>query len=127
DRLDYSAGMDVGLFPKKLSAVADFVGQRFFYAPRVSQAASTAYPAPFDSSVGVRNGSYGVDNASVGLKWNPAGHLILSANALIRLDSGGLRPARFVPLAGISYRFYKTNDFCEPCGLACFFLPLFGC
>jgi len=105
DSLDYSAGMDVGLFPKKLSAVADFVGQRFFNAPRVTQAASTAYPAPFDSSVGVRNGSYSVDNASVGLKWNPAGHLIISANALIRLDSGGLRPARVVPLAGISYRF----------------------
>jgi hypothetical protein len=107
DSLDYSAGVDIGLVPKKLSAVVDFVGQRYFNAPRVTPAAPTIYPSPFNSSVGVTNGSYDVDNAAVGLKWNPAGRLIISANALIRLDSAGLRPGRFVPLAGISYRFGK--------------------
>jgi hypothetical protein len=99
--------VDIGLVPKKLSAVVDFVGQRYFNAPRVTPAAPTIYPSPFNSSVGVTNGSYDVDNAAVGLKWNPAGRLIISANALIRLDSAGLRPGRFVPLAGISYRFGK--------------------
>jgi len=111
DSLDYSAGVDVGLVPKKLSAVVDFVGQRYFNAPRVTRpgpsTTGAVLPAgsPFTTSVGVSNASYNVDNAAIGLKWNPAGRLIISANALIRLDDGGLRPARFVPLAGISYRF----------------------
>jgi hypothetical protein len=48
-----------------------------------------------------------VDNLALGLKIKPIGHLIISANALIRLDDGGLRPNRFVPLVGISYSFGK--------------------
>jgi hypothetical protein len=112
DSLDYSGGVDVGLVPKKLSAVADIVGQRFFTAPRVTAPGPSVLPgvtlppgSPFATSVNVTNASYFLDNAAVGLKWDPVSHLIISANALIRLDSGGLRPARFVPLGGISYRF----------------------
>jgi hypothetical protein len=114
DSLDYSAGVDIGVV-KTLSFVADLVGQRFFNAPRVTPAAPAGElnpPIPGLpislgnlATVGLVNSSYNVDNLGLGLKWNPAGHLILSANALIRLDSGGLRPARVVPLAGISYRF----------------------
>lgn len=109
DSVEYSAGADVGIV-RKLSFVADFVGQRFFNAPRVTSA--TAVPTPqlgtaTSNSVGLTNGSYNVDNLGLGLKINPLGRLIISANALIRLDSGGLRPARFVPLVGISYRFGK--------------------
>ncbi len=112
DSLDYSGGLDIGLVPKKLSAVADLVGQRFFTAPRVTPPGPSILPgvslppgSPFATSVNVTNASYFLDNAAVGLKWDPVGHLIISANALIRLDSGGLRPARLVPLGGISYRF----------------------
>jgi len=127
DSLDYSAGMDIGVV-KRLSFVADLVGQRFFNAPRVTpprQAGQASPPiqgppifpggplTPLPSAlsqfptVGLVNSSYSADNLGLGLKWNPKGNLILSANALIRLDSGGLRPARFVPLVGISYRFGK--------------------
>jgi hypothetical protein len=114
DSIEYSAGADVGIV-KKLSLVADLVGQRFFNAPRITAAtpdtvavlATGQDPTGSYSSVSSTNGSYNVDNLGIGLKYNPAGHLILSANALIRLDDGGLRPARFVPLVGISYRFGK--------------------
>ncbi len=107
DSLNYSAGTDVGIV-KKLSLVADLVGQRYFNAPRVTAAAPVATPQlnpNSNPSVGVADGSYNLDNLGLGLKLNPFGHLILSANALIRLDTGGLRPARFVPLVGLSYRF----------------------
>ena len=112
DSLDYAAGADVGVV-KKLTVVGDFVGQHFFNAPKVTPAvpASSAniagLPSVFANSltVGVATGSINVDNLAVGLKVNPVGRLIVSANVLIRLDDGGLRPARFVPLAGISYRF----------------------
>jgi len=107
DIIEYSAGADIGVV-RKLSFVADLVGQRFFNAPRVTAAAQVPTPqlaTATGNSVGLTNGSYNMDNLGIGLKFNPVGHLILSANALIRLDSGGLRPDRFVPLVGVSYRF----------------------
>jgi hypothetical protein len=128
DSLNYSAGADIGI-AKRLTFVADFVGQHYFNAPRVTSAvpANSAKPsipgiptpnplsissvAAFNTffgnapTVGVATGAINVDNVALGLKWNPAGRLILSANALIRLDSGSLRPDRFVPLVGVSYRF----------------------
>ncbi len=120
--LDYSAGVDIGLLTRKrkLSVVADLVGQRYFNAPRVLAPVpinsitggpfkcSTVPPAGQQCSgdtVQVARGPYSVDNLSAGLKFNPMRSLIISANALIRLDSGGLRPARVVPLVGISYRY----------------------
>ena len=128
DSLDYSAGADVGIV-KRLTFVGDFVGQHYFNAPRVTPPISAGGNVPgipncsgvttgpcavpnfpqFSASqtVGVTTGSFNLDNVALGLKVNPVGKLILSANVLIRLDDGGLRPARFVPLAGISYRFGK--------------------
>jgi hypothetical protein len=125
DSLDYSAGLDVGILRgrRKVSLVADLVGQRYFNAPRIVSpakvpscpintngasiclAANPQLGSVQPSTVAIGESSYSLDNFSIGIKFNPAGNLILSANALIRLDSGGLRPARVVPLAGISYRF----------------------
>ncbi len=112
DSFDYSAGADIGV-AKKVTLVADFVGQHYFNAPRVtkavpaSQANIPGLPDAFSTNltVGVDTSSINVDNVALGIKFNPAGRLIVSANALIRLDSGGLRPDRFVPLVGLSYRF----------------------
>jgi len=109
DDIEYSAGADIGIV-KKVSFVADLVGQRFFNAPRVLKATplsapNSTYLPSNATSIGVDNSSYNLDNLGIGLKVNPAGHLIISANALIRLDNNGLRPARFVPLVGLSYRF----------------------
>ena len=119
--LDYSAGADIGIV-KKLTLVADFVGQHYFNAPRVTKAVPAGTVLPFlpianptnstdiatfnnASTVGVNTSSLNIDNLALGLKFNPGGRLIISANALVRLDTGGLRPNRFVPLVGISYRF----------------------
>ncbi|MGB6475162.1 MAG: transporter [Candidatus Sulfotelmatobacter sp.] len=122
DSVDYSGGADFGIV-KRLTLVADFVGQHYFDSPRVtepvpaSSAGITGVPIPNPSNspsitsfnafktVQVANGGINVDNVAIGLKWNPVGKLIVSANALVRLDDGSLRPARFVPLLGLSYRF----------------------
>ncbi|HEY6338146.1 MAG TPA: transporter [Candidatus Sulfotelmatobacter sp.] len=124
DSVDYSGGADIGIV-KRLTVVADFVGQHYFNSPRVTQpvpASSVTPPIPgipipnpsnspsitsFNNfaTVQVSNSGINLDNLAMGLKWNPVGKLIISANALIRLDDGSLRPARFVPLVGLSYRF----------------------
>ena len=120
--INYSAGVDVGIL-RRLTAIADFIGQYYFNAPRVTKpgpASTAGIPnipinnlnndpnvAQFNSSptIGIATQDMAVDNLALGFKWNPAGRLILSANALVRLDNGGLRPSRFVPLVGVSYRF----------------------
>lgn len=121
--IDYSAGVDVGIV-RRLTAIADFIGQYYLDAPRVTKpvpasSAGISPLIPFSNSgndpniaqfnnsttIGIAAQNLAVDNLALGLKWNPAGKLILSANALIRLDDGGLRPSRFVPLVGVSYRF----------------------
>ena|SRR5579864_5286847 len=127
--LDYSAGADIGVIKKKLTIVADFIGQHYFSSPEIqspipaNQADPTlncsgstpptgcANPAfvTFTNRPTVRltTGGVNIDNASLGIKVKAYKNLLLSANALIRLDNGGLRPDRFVPLVGISYSFGK--------------------
>jgi hypothetical protein len=127
DTLDYSVGLDLGLVPRKLSVVADLVGQHYFNAPRVVGAqpvspsgtnCTTGVCVPDTSlitgplqgttlkSVAVTNADYNVENLSVGAKFSPKNGLIFSANALLKLNDAGLR-SKFVPLVGISYRFGK--------------------
>jgi hypothetical protein len=57
----------------------------------------------------IKNKSINQGKVAIGLKVNPIGKLILSANALIRLDNGSLRPDRFAPLVGLSYRFQNSG------------------
>jgi hypothetical protein len=107
----YALGADIG-FNKRLTMVADWVGQLFFNAPQVSTPRNL--PATVDNqpgsfpSVVLFNGSYNVNNLGVGVKANPVGHLLLTANVTIKLDNGGLR-AKVVPLAGISYSFSELG------------------
>lgn len=102
----YAVGVDAGL--KRVTVIADLLGQHFFDAAQVSTPRNI--PVTIDqnpttlSSVTPINGSYDVTSLSLGVKVNPVAQLLLSGNLLIKLNSGGLR-ATVVPLAGISYSF----------------------
>lgn len=103
----YAVGADIGA-SKRLTIVADLLGEHFFDAPQVSKSQSFATEVNNQqvsfSSVARVNGSYEVNNLSVGLKANPVGHLLISLNALVKLNDGGVR-ARVIPLVGLSYSF----------------------
>jgi hypothetical protein len=104
----YAGGADIGV-TKRLTVVADLLGEHFFDAPQISKPENVSAPVnnqqmAFTSVVRVPSASYEVDNLSLGLKVNPVGHLLLSANVLLKLNEGGVR-ARAVPLVGISYSF----------------------
>jgi hypothetical protein len=106
----YSGGADVGV-EKRFTLALDLVGERFRKAPFVTKttdtscetAPGTCPPISFNNIKFVTK-SFFDDNASVGLKLNPIGRLLLSANALIQLDDGGLR-SKVDPLLGVSYSF----------------------
>jgi hypothetical protein len=121
DSLSYSGGVDYSV-TRRLTLVGDFVGEHFFDTSTVvsAQLATSANvpglgPAcpntncnPLTgkvSTMGVRNNSsFDEDNLAVGIKVNPVGKLVISANVLIKLNDAGLR-ANYVPLVGISYKF----------------------
>jgi len=104
---NYAAGADMGV-TKRLTVVADWVGQLYFDAPQVSTPKNVAslvnnQPMSFPSVVLV-NGSYQVNSLAVGIKANPVKHLLVTANVTVKVGEGGLR-AKLVPLVGISYSF----------------------
>ena len=126
DSLVYTGGIDYSVM-RHVTLVGDFLGQHYFDAPAVTRAAlaSNAPGSPgfvlgigpscpntscnkltgTVSTVGVNNhSSFDEDNLAVGIKVNPFGRLLVSANVLIKLNDSGLR-ANYVPLVGISYKF----------------------
>ncbi|HVN17295.1 MAG TPA: hypothetical protein VMU05_00930 [Dongiaceae bacterium] len=104
----YTAGADIGV-TKRVTVVGDLLGQHFFSAPQISKpTALTAnvnnQSTSFTSVQAISSASYDVENLSIGFKANPIGNLLVSVNALVKLNDGGLR-ATVVPLVGISYSF----------------------
>jgi len=102
---EYSAGVDVAVV-KRLTVIADLLGQHFFNAPRITPAAPVSYTIPSGAvtSIGVQNGDYDADNLAIGLKLNVWKNLLFSGNIMFKLNEGGLRSVR-TPLLGLSYRF----------------------
>jgi len=101
----YSIGVDAGV-TKRVTLVADLLGQHFFNAPQITSARSISIPGQSGSfsSVEPITDAYGTNNIAIGTKINPVGHLLITANVLLKVDNGGLR-AKAVPMGGLSYSF----------------------
>ena len=116
DRFVYIVGADASI-AKRLTASFDIYGQRLFGVPQLFATTFTDFgkcsdinctsvtPGTAHPDVGVRPSTdYNITNASVGLKYRPFSHLVVTGNALIKLDASGLR-STVVPLVGVSYSF----------------------
>lgn len=95
----YSVGTEIGVLPS-LTLAVDLLGQQVFDAVRVRQ---TQQAAGFPN-LAFETASFGVSNGSLGFKYSLVNRLLLTANVLIAMDSGGLRQ-RATPLIGLSYTF----------------------
>jgi hypothetical protein len=104
DQFLYTAGVDVGL-GKHATFAADLLGQRVVNSPRLVRETLTV---PLDGEtfpqIAFRNGSFNVDNASVGLKINAGGSVLVDLNVIFKLDNAGLRD-KVTPLVGFEYSF----------------------
>jgi hypothetical protein len=98
DSFFYNGGFDVRA-AKRLTVAADFLGDRVFDAKRVLQVTAAGQP-----SIAIVQGSFNTAKGALGVKVNPIGNLLISANVLVRFDHNGLRN-RPVPLIGLSYTF----------------------
>lgn len=104
--LDYSAGADIG-FLSSLSVTGDFLGQTFFSANRVFLGARGSSPDISCSPTGAitcQAQTFNTKSFALGVKVNPAGNFLITANVLFKLDHNGLhyKPA---PMVGISCTF----------------------
>ena len=115
----YTVGADAWV-TKWLTGAFDIVGQRVFNAATVSitqqqflgncgscTGGSATQNVTAPSLATSTNQSYNITNASMGVKVRPfpsVSKLVLSANLLVRLDTGGLR-SKPAPLVGVGYTF----------------------
>ncbi len=106
----FAGGLDLGV-TKRLTVVADYIGQELINAPRIQSAtyasaplASTDQPATFPTiNAGIKQ-TYNQSNGSFGIKANVFKQLLVTGNVLVALNNGGLRE-RVIPLIGLSYTF----------------------
>jgi hypothetical protein len=103
DQLTYAVGLDIGA-TKRLTLALDFLGTYVMDSPRMIQETFTAANGLSFPQIGFVKQSYNMANGAVGLKFNPAGKLLIDFNVLFKLDSSGLRD-KVTPLVGIEYAF----------------------
>ncbi|PYS48652.1 MAG: hypothetical protein DMG13_25095 [Acidobacteria bacterium] len=108
DQVLYTAGLDVGVVPR-LTVAFDVLGQRVIDSPelvRVNQSFSRLIgpAATFPNIQFNQKRSFNIINGAIGLKVNPAPHLLIGVNALFKMNDSGLRD-KVTPLVGIEYSF----------------------
>jgi hypothetical protein len=121
NRFLYIVGADVRA-TRRLTGAFDIYGQRLFGNPELvsqpytdlgncsgptdatSATCGTYTPGTNHPNVSQITTDINVIDASLGLKYNLVGRLVITGNVLLKLDNGGLR-SRAVPLVGVSYNF----------------------
>jgi hypothetical protein len=104
--VQYDVGADWAML-RRVTVAGDLLGSQYLNAPIL---VSTTTPLPTKPStvnlptIVPENGSYTINNLSLGLKWNPFRNLVFAGNVLFQLNNNGLR-SRPAPLVGISYKF----------------------
>jgi hypothetical protein len=100
----YTAGVNFEAY-KRLTLIADLLGQRFYDSPRLASPTLIAVPGYGNApSVEPKTGGYTTTNLGLGFKAAAYKHLVVTGNLTVKLNNGGLR-ATVVPLGGISYSF----------------------
>jgi hypothetical protein len=103
DQITYAVGLDIGA-TKRLTLAFDFLGTYIIDSPQLIRQTFTAANGQAFSQIGFVTESYNMANGAAGLKWNPAGRLLIDFNVLFKLDSAGLRDD-VTPLLGFEYAF----------------------
>lgn len=112
DEVSYSAGFDLAPH-SRVTLTADFIGRTLLDAQRlVIENRVFRYDTRTDPTVrettratpAAATGNMGLYLASVGVKVNPVGRLLLVGNLLVSIGSNGLQD-RITPVFGIDYAF----------------------
>jgi hypothetical protein len=99
----YAGGMDIG-FTEKFTMALDILGQQLIRAKRVSSTTFTAADGETFPQVRFTQNTFNQTSGAIGFKMNATGKLLVSFNALFRLNHAGLRH-KVSPLIGVAYSF----------------------
>ena len=112
NEVNYSAGFDLVPHPR-VTLTADYVGRTLLDTQFLVEERRTFRYRPRNdpdihsvdrTTLGSDSGSLNLSLASVGLKINPAGRLLLIGNVLIAIGSNGLQDT-VTPIVGLDYTF----------------------
>ncbi|MDR3752349.1 MAG: hypothetical protein P4K78_00770 [Terracidiphilus sp.] len=104
--VQYNMGGDWAM-SKRFTVAVDLLGYQFLNVQRLVTSYVTFSTTSGNTSIPTtiaQNSSYWINDLSTGIKWDPAGSLVFSANLLTQLNNNGFR-ARPTPLLGIAYKF----------------------
>lgn len=112
DELNYTAGFDLALHPR-FTLAADFLGRTLLDADKLvleettyqfTQRLDSTLRSATRTTLGSETDNLGLYLASVGLKINPFGRLLLAGSVLIAIGDGGLQD-QVTPVFGLDYSF----------------------
>ena len=104
DQLFYQVGADLGV-TKRLTLAVDLLGRTVIDGQRMAGDTFAALDGRSTfTNVRFETASFNVVNGAVGIKFNPAGNLLVDVNVLFKLNDAGLRD-RITPLVGFEYSF----------------------
>ncbi len=99
--LTSAAGVDIGA-TRRVTFAFDVLADRIFKGTRVSRITGSDALGQTYQDIQVRRSSFNMANGAAGVKINLGRTLLLTGNAIFRLNDAGLR-ARVVPMIGLSY------------------------
>lgn len=99
----YSGGTDISL-TRRFSVSGDFIGESVLHTSRIATSTFTDFGGNTHADIKTSTDTVQVESVAAGLKINPFGSLLVTANGLFRVNDAGLH-SKPVPLVGISYTF----------------------
>ena len=107
----FSAGSDIPV-SRYVTLSAEYLGQELVNSPRIGTQtfqspgplATTGQVGTFQTIVPLGKEVYNQSDGAIGLKISAFDHLLVTVNAIVALNNGGLRQ-RVTPMAGLSYVF----------------------
>jgi hypothetical protein len=103
NQITYAAGFDAGI-SKKLSVAVDVLGQDVIHSQVLRPTTFVAANGTSWQNTAFARENVNIVNGAAGFKVNPIGTLLVTFDALFRLNEAGLR-SKVVPLLGFSYSF----------------------
>jgi hypothetical protein len=114
DELSYGLGLDISLHPRVTLAVEGFGRTLYDATQAVSGSVRHAFRQAANDApvlvtelpqVSFRRHDQQLLFGSLGLKFNPTGNLLLTADAIVSLSDDGLQPKGVVGVVGAEYSF----------------------
>jgi hypothetical protein len=101
--LTYSVGADASA-SKKIGLSADFIGGTLLHGSKITTSTFIDFRGDAHANIVTSFANINLASIAAGIKFNPLGSFLITANGLFRLNDAGLH-SRPVPLFGLSYTF----------------------